>query len=266
MKTQTLGLGFGLVLGLTAALPVLAGNERLMVEEMARTAAVRGLVESVHGVKVRTTSEVKDLVHGIFDASAETKTVGTLSGHDPVVVKYDEATGVAKATATITLKNVKEFAGMAFPNPDKKIQRIGFSTVRPEMKPAILALRAAEIDAYAKLAEQIFGMEVEGKSTVRNMVLQSDSIKSKVVAALFMAEMKDPDGYGWNKDGDAHITLLINVDEVAKIIGEKLNVTGMVEATGNGAAIDDYKGGELPRVEVKKEEPMPPALPAGKKP
>ena len=260
----------GLFLGLLSALPVWAGNDRLMAIKQAELVACRALVESVYGVKVRTNSEVKDLVNGIFEGSADTKTMGTLRGYKLDKV-FDEEKGVAKVTATITLKQVGDLTGMVFPNPDKEIRRIGFSTIRAEMKGAISALRAAELDAYGQLAEQIVGMEVEGKSSVRNMVLQSDAIKAKVVAALFMTEMVD---YGWNKDGDAHITLRINVDEVAKIIGEKLNASGVVEATGNGAAVNDYKGAreadgsaaagtEPPRVpvrpEVKKEEPMPPA-------
>ena len=276
MKTRNWSLGVGLLLGLVSSLSAWAGNDRLMAIKQAEVVACRALVESVYGVKVRTNSEVKDLVNGIFEGSADTKTVGTLRGYKLDKV-FDEGKGVAKVTATITLKQVADLTGMTFPNPDKEIRRIGFSTVRAEMKGAISALRAAELDAYAQLAEQIIGMEVEGKSTVRNMVLQSDSIKAKVVAALFMTEMVD---YGWNKDGDAHITLRINTDDVAKILGEKLNVSGVVEVTGNGAAVNDYKGAreadgsaaagsEPPRVpvqpEVKKEEPMPPAPPAKKR-
>lgn len=277
MKTRNLALGVGLLLGLVSAPSGWAGNDRLMAIKQAEIVACRALVESVYGVKVRTTSEVKDLVNGIFEGSADTKTVGTLRGYKLDKV-FDEEKGVAKVTASITLKQVADLTGMTFPNPDKEIRRIGFSTVRAEMKGAVSALRAAELDAYAQLAEQIVGMEVEGRSTVRNMVLQSDSIKAKVVAALFMTEMAD---YGWNKDGDAHITLRINTDDVAKILGEKLTASGVVEVTGNGAAVNDYKGAReasgtvatgtepprvTPRPEIKKEDPMPPSPPAAKKP
>ncbi len=265
MKTGTLVFGVILFLGLVSAPPVWAGNDNLMAIKQAELVACRALVESVYGVKVRSSSEVKDLVNGIFEGSAETKTMGTLRGYKLDKV-FDEEKGVAKVTATITLKQVGELTGMSFPNPDKEIRRIGFSTIRPEMKGAISALRAAELDAYGQLAEQIVGMEVEGKSSVHNMVLQSDAIKAKVVAALFMTEMVS---YGWNKNGNAYITLRINVDDVATILGEKLNVSGVVEATGNGAAVNDYKGvpdadGSVQKKAVK-EEPMPPAAPAAKK-
>ena len=265
METKNWVLGVSLFLGLASGQQALAGNDRLMAIKQAELVACRALVESVYGVKVRSSSEVKDLVNGIFEGSAETKTMGTLRGYKLDKV-FDEEKGVAKVTATITLKQVGELTGMSFPNPDKEIRRIGFSTIRAEMKGAISALRAAELDAYGQLAEQIVGMDVEGKSSVRNMVLQSDAVKAKVVAALFMTEMVD---YGWNKNGDAHITLRINVDDVAKILGEKLNVSGIVEATGNGAAINDYKGageadGTATPPTVKKEEPMPPATPVAK--
>ncbi len=271
MKTSTLGLGIGLLLGMASAVPAFGGNERLMAIKQAEVVACRALVESVYGVKVRATSEVKDLVNGIFEGSAESKTIGTLRGFKLDKV-FDKEKGVAKVTASITLKQVGELTNITFANPDKEIRRIGFSTVRADMKGPISALRAAELDAYAQLAERIVGMEVEGKSTVKNMVLQSDNIKSKVVAALFMTEMAD---YGWNKEGDAHITLKIDMDDVAKILGEKLTTTGVVEVTGNGAAVNDYKGAKESNPpaakgassttavpEAKKDEPMPPSVPA----
>ncbi len=262
MKKETFGLGIGLLLASLSALPVWAGNDRLMAIRQAEMVACRALVESVYGVKVRTTSEVKDLVNGIFEGSAESKTIGTLRGYKLDKV-FDEEKGVAKVTASITLKQVGELTGLTFPNPDKEIRRIGFSTIKADTKKAVSALRAAELDAYGQLAEQLVGMEVEGKSSVRNMVLQSDYIKAKVIAALFMTEMED---YGWNKDGDAHMTLMINTDDVSKILGEKLTVTGVVKVTGNGAAVNDYKGLKeadavepKPAAAPKKEEPMPPA-------
>ncbi len=267
MKTRSLILGVSLFFGFVSASPARAGNDSLMAIKQAELVACRALVESVYGVKVRSSSEVKDLVNGIFEGSAETKTMGTLRGYKLDKV-FDEEKGVAKVTATITLKQVSELTGMSFPNPDKEIRRIGFSTIRVEMKGAISALRAAELDAYGQLAEQIVGMEVEGKSSVHNMVLQSDAIKAKVVAALFMTEMVS---YGWTKNGNAYITLRINVDDVATILGEKLNVSGVVEATGNGAAVNDYKGvrdadsSPVQPKAVKEIEPMPPAAPAAKK-
>ena len=277
MKTAMCGIGLSVALTVVSALPAWAGNDRLMAIKQAELVACRALVESVYGVKVRTHSEVKDLVNGIFEGSAETKTMGTLRGYKLDKV-FDEEKGVARVSASITMKQVGELTGLSFPDPTKEIRRIGFSTVRPDMKCAISALRAAEMDAYAQLAEQIIGMEVEGKSSVRNMVLQSDAIKAKVVAALFLTEMVD---YGWSKNGDAYMTLKINVDDVAKTLGEKLNVSGVVEATGNGAAVNDYKGDretgglattstEPPRMPVQPEvkkvvESMPPSVPAARK-
>lgn len=273
MKTRTWMLGMSVCAGLTSALPGWAGNDRLMALKQAELVACRALVESVYGVKVRTTSEVKDLVNGVFEGTAESKTIGTLRGYTLDKV-FDDEKGVAKVTASITLKKVGEITGITFSEPEKEIRRIGFSTIKAEMKGAISALRAAELDAYGQLAEQIIGMEVEGKSTVRNMVLQSDSVTAKVVAALFMTEMVD---YGWNKEGDAHITLQINTDEIAKILGEKLTTTGVVKVTGTGAAVNNYKGAKeadavtpaaestrAPAPPKAKEDPMPPAVPAAK--
>ena len=238
MKTMTCKFGVGLLVGMITALPVLAGNDKLMATKQAELVACRGLVESIYGVKVSSSSEVKDLVNGIFEGSADSKTIGTLRGYK-LDEMFDEEKGVARVTASITMKQVGELTGLTFPDPEKEIRRVGFSTVRADRRGSIRALRAAELDAYSRLAERILGLNLESKSSVRNMVLQSDTIKAKVVASLFFSEMV---GYGWDKDGNAHMTIKINLDDLAKILGQKPVTTGVVEVTGNGAAIDNYEG------------------------
>jgi hypothetical protein len=173
------------------------------------------------------------------------------------------------------MDKVSELTGVDLGNPDKELKRVAFSTTNPKMVPMLNALRAAEVDAFGKLAEQILGMELESHTFVKNCVLESDVVRTKVMAAIFMAELVD---YGWDAEGDATATFQINVDDVAKIIDQKLLVKGIVKVTGNGAAVNDYDK-DKPKVESAVEaarkpaaapgpdplDKMPPAVPAARK-
>lgn len=241
-----------------------AGNKKIMAVRQAKVLSERGLVETIYGIKIRTKNEVIDIVKGEFEGVAESKTMGTLQGHKIDEV-WDEQKEVAKCTAIIKMEKVSELTGIDLGNPDKEIKRVAFSTSNPKMVPMLNALRAAEIDAFGKLAEQILGMELESHTLVKNCVLESDVVRTKVTAAIFMAELVD---YGWDAQGDATATFQINADDVGKLIDQKLLVKGVVKVTGNGAAVNDYDK-DKPKVEKAVEEakkPVPPADPLDKMP
>jgi len=241
-----------------------AGNKKLVAGRIAKVNAERGLVETIYGIKIRTKGEVVDIFKGDFEGAAESKTMGTLQGYRIDEV-WDEQKEVAKCTAVIKMDKVSELTGIDLGNPDKEIRRVGFGSLNPKMVPMLSALRAAEIDAFGKLAEQILGMELESHTLVKNFALESDVVRTKVTAALFMAELVD---YGWDAQGDATATFQINTDDISKLIDQKLAVKGVVKATGNGAAVNDYDK-DKPKVEKAVEEakkPAPPADPLDKMP
>lgn len=72
---------------------------------------------------------------------------------------------------------------------NKKIETIGYSTTDsfkhfPQAQQKLLAIRGAKLDAYRNLAEEVFGIKIKGKSTVRDMVVQNDSYRTYVNTML----------------------------------------------------------------------------------
>lgn len=55
----------------------------------------------------------------------------------------------------------------------------------------LMTERAAKLDAYRNLLEQAYGVQISSSSTVRDFILQSDTIKSKVEAFIKGAKVVD---------------------------------------------------------------------------
>lgn len=54
-----------------------------------------------------------------------------------------------------------------------------------------LAKRAAIVDAYRQLGEQMYGVQVTATDDVRNMMLKNSSVKTKINAVIRGAQVKD---------------------------------------------------------------------------
>lgn len=57
----------------------------------------------------------------------------------------------------------------------------------------LLAIRASKMDAYRALAERVYGMTVEGTTTVRDMVVQNDKFQSYVDTYMHGARVVSAD-------------------------------------------------------------------------
>jgi len=53
----------------------------------------------------------------------------------------------------------------------------------------LLAIRAAKLDAYRALTEQVYGLKVEANATVADMVVQNDTFRSRVEGVIFGATL-----------------------------------------------------------------------------
>ncbi len=218
-------------------LPTYAGQKKLMTTRKAKIVAQRALVESVFGLKIKSEESVMDMVNASFSTTGETKTSATVVGINIDDLVYDKEKDLAKATASITLGQVGEQTGITFPSADKRFSRVGFATSSPEHLPAVKAMRVAEIDAYSSLAKQTLGFDLESGTKVENYVLSTDTIKTKMVAALFLAELIE---YGWDDDKNAFVTLRLNLDEMGQVLGQEFATKGSVTVTGFGATENDY--------------------------
>ncbi len=75
------------------------------------------------------------------------------------------------------------------------IVSVGYGTMNPysdypEPQQHLLAIRAAKLDAYRGLAEEVYGTEIRGQTTVRDMAVQNDSYRSYVDAIVRGAKLR----------------------------------------------------------------------------
>lgn len=232
---------FGLTI-LALLSPAWAGNKKIMTTRAAKVLAERAIVESIYGLKVRSTEEVVDMVAANFVGKTESKTKATIKGIKIEEVVYDGGKDIAKATASITLDSFTNIDGQDMNLGGKTFRRVAFATSTPSQAGPIRALRAAELDAYKQLAKRVVGFTLESQTTVENYLLTSDLVKSKVLATMYMSEVSD---YGWDAQGDAYVKMILNVQEVGAILG--LAVVGeeaVIEVEGQGAQVDDFQAAQ----------------------
>jgi len=197
----------------------------------------RNLVETVYGLKLRATESVEDLVGANFTAQTESKTSAVIRGVRYEETSYDAEHDVAKVVASVQLPSITNVNGVTVDLQGKTFRRVGFGTASPGSAGPLKALRSAEIDAYKQLMKRVVGFTLESETSVENFMLKSDTIKTKVMATLFMAELLD---YGWEDTGDAWVKLGLNLKELTKLLGQ--DVVGfngdVIEVVGLGAPSD----------------------------
>jgi len=66
------------------------------------------------------------------------------------------------------------------------IRVVGFGTINPNMKSMtkiqtkLLAMRASKLDAFRTMAERVYGTQINGTSTVENLVIKNDQFRTYV--------------------------------------------------------------------------------------
>lgn len=78
------------------------------------------------------------------------------------------------------------------------------------MQRRLMAVRAAKLDAYRALAERLYGMQVQGSTTVRDMVVQDDRFRTYVETYMHGARVLSADVLS---DGTVETTLEMVVDQ-----------------------------------------------------
>ncbi len=100
----------------------------------------------------------------------------------------------------------------------------------PRMK--LMARRAAKVDALRNLTEQIYGLQLDTTTTVRNFIVGSDVIRSRLLVAVRGAREVD---YQELKDGTAEVTVEITLGTVETILGRQIQYNQeIIEAVGYG--------------------------------
>ena len=102
----------------------------------------------------------------------------------------------------------------------------GGAELTPQNK--LLAKRAAQVDALRKLAEQVYGLKIDARTTVRDFVTESDVIKTEVKAFLRGAKQVGEPRYA--ADGicevDYEMTLETIITELKRIADGYVSKSG----------------------------------------
>jgi len=237
MKLARIGIAILLSLVFSSNL-ALAGNKKIMTVRAAKIIAERGIVESIYGLKIRSSESVENMIAAGFEGKTEVKTQAEIRGIKISEVVYDAEKDIAQASATIKLDTLTNIDGQEIDFKGKTFTRVGFATSTPAMAAPLKALRAAELDAYKQLAKRIVGFTLESQTTVENYILTSDIVKSKVLATIYLSRVTD---YGWDPMGDAYVKMTVSTTEVSEILGQKIiDVDEIIEVEGQGAQGDDY--------------------------
>lgn len=81
----------------------------------------------------------------------------------------------------------------------------------------LLAKRAAEADAYRKLAECVYGLQLNSRTLVRDFVAESDDIRSAVDAFIRGIRLGEPT---WYADGSCEVPAEVTVAKVVETLRE----------------------------------------------
>ncbi|MGX4643253.1 LPP20 family lipoprotein [Massilia sp. SYSU DXS3249] len=105
----------------------------------------------------------------------------------------------------------------------------------------LLAMRASRLDAYRAMAEQVYGMRIEGGSTVGSLALKDDSFKVYIDAFIRGARVSN---VAQREDGTVETTVEMDFDTNAaqsqarspRALPAAANARAMVGSAGPGAA------------------------------
>lgn len=221
---------------------------RLMATRAAEVDANRLLLERILGVNIVGDTVVYDLVleHDDLAAEIEGKIKGVATTEAPEYLDDGRVQVVRAVTYRTVVETVSQYVrkkgllGIWFTteqlteierkNVDTTIDVMGNSAL-PDSDGLrkIQAKRAAEIDAYRKLAERVLGMEISSETRVRDFVLQSDLIRARVAQLIKSAK---PIDIRYLSDGSCEIDMQMktaDVYEVVKKYGKGLHTA--VEST-----------------------------------
>jgi hypothetical protein len=112
---------------------------------------------------------------------------------EPLLASQKASNGLAYASATRPAPRT-ESAGMVAPLVEKRetLTATGYAviSVQNHRNPAqqrLMAIRAAKLEAYRSLAEQVYGQQLDATTTVADMVVQSDSFRARVEGVIYGA-------------------------------------------------------------------------------
>lgn len=245
MRALKIMLLFLLALAVAAPAALAQGNKQLMSEKMAEQDLKRNLVEAVIGYKVKSQTEM-----GLTEDAqyrADTKAAAVIKGIKVDKRIYDKEKDVALCFGHIELGDVVNVLGERVSFKNVRVESFGLGSMTEASRPALRALRAAQVNAYDEMATLLVGEKILSQSRTENFILTKDSNRSKVCAAVFGAYIPNPGlndanrGWGWDESGNAFVFLEMDARKVKDILGNTLVYKGenILRVMGRGAQKDE---------------------------
>ena len=222
-------------------------REQLKATRAAELDADRLLAERIYGLQVDSETTVQDLAAGddAIAGAVSATLVGSISTEKPEYLpdgrvqvvravkirevietlnrvikgkRLDDGSFVTSSDNSKTEREVK----------DKVIDVLGNAALPgSEGHQKIMAKRAAEMDAYRRLAGRMMGVKIDSTTTVRDFALEHDEILASLSQVLKAAK---PTGIKYNKsDGSCEVTMEIKTQDIIRTL--KKNVVGNTTKT-----------------------------------
>jgi hypothetical protein len=104
--------------------------------------------------------------------------------------------------------------------------------VQTPQQAKLMAKRAAINDAQRNLAETIYGIRIDSKTTVRNYITENDVIRTQVHALLQGATVTDTK---WDRDGTCTVKMEVPVAALQRTLRRRFGYNSdVIRATGQG--------------------------------
>ena len=209
-------------------------RERLKATRAAELDADRLLAERIYGLQVDSETTVQDLAAGddkIAGAVSATL-VGSITTEAPEYlpdgrVQVVRAVKIREVIDTLnrvikgkrledgSLVTTSDNTKTNRTTNDKIIDVMGNAAIPgSEGHQKIMAKRAAEMDAYRRLAGRMMGVKIDGNTTVRDFALEHDEILASLSQVLKAAT---PTNIKYNKsDGSCEVTMEIKTQDIIR--------------------------------------------------
>ena len=218
-------------------------RERLKAVRAAELDGDRLLIERVYGMKVDANTTVNDLAldNDQIGNAVRATLVGAINVGEPEYladgqVQVVRAVKIQEIIETLeramkrkilsdgSMKTVSDTSNTTRKVNDKVIDVMGNAALPgSEGHAKVMAKRAAELDAYRRLAGRMMGVTISGTTTVKDFCLDND----KVVAALSQTlKAATPTAIKYKSDGSCAVTMEIKVADIIRTTRRLMNASG----------------------------------------
>ena len=210
-------------------------RERLKATRAAELDADRLLAERIYGLQVDSETTVQDLAAGddkiasaVSASLVGSLTVGQPEYFDDGRVEVVKAVKIEQVIETIRRKTKEKLRAdgssvtVAF---DEKTELATQGNIFEAMGNAalprslghqkVMAKRAAELDAYRRLAQRLMDIRIDSQTTVRDACLESDEIVASISQVLKGAE---PTAIRYLDDGTCEVDMKITKQDVVRAV------------------------------------------------